>query len=499
MPDVLVRIEAVNLVTFIEDCPDLKVIRGGSLMLRDAPLLIGTYLRGSGRTVRSLSVGGSIGLYRVRTTEAAEQLRDTLEGWLARHELLRFASLVVDVVPWTGDWTADRERVLAANRRRQMEAPRVVYPFPPPAEERGEEAVCQVDRVRPAWRGTPRGQTSPVTALREREGRRLRQEFYRLEAGEEYADLEFTDDLGSLSGGAREEPLAGKMAILYMDGNKFGSLQARFTSAEDQERWDQYLREERRRVLRALLDWARKDVRWLAVTGAIRLETLLWGGDEFRIVVPAWLGWETLAFLYEQLATLSFTYQAGGQTRTEPLTLAAGMVFCHAKAPIHPVNRLAGHLATLAKESVPSAGLAGQFFCYQVLESFDQIGKDFFGSLEERFGFLKTQANRNTHLGGGEVGAERSPRHLLVLDGTRMGEIRSLFSEVQEELPRRKLIALAQALASGQTGVKELLAELQGAKAPGLAELVSLLGGEPSGYFHMAELWDYIPSEGGSV
>jgi len=301
------------------------------------------------------------------------------------------------------------------------------------------------------------------------------------------------------------------MAIVYLDGNRFGSIQAKFEIQADQIRWDKFIRGLLQKALRALLDKATLDPRWqFGRLGGIRLETLLWGGDELRLVVPAWLGWETLEFLYEQFQGLTFEYTGLSGPVTVPLTLAGGLVFCHMKAPIHPLNHLARNLADLAKESVPSSGSAGNFFAYQVLESFDQIGKDFFSTLTERFGFLGRVPNSNAHLGGGALPASQNAKskNLLILDGANMKEIRRLYSVVQDSLPRRKVIALGQTLLAGSDdpeafskAIQALHSDVRRPISEGtlqaLDQLIKLLGGQPTGFFHLAELWDYIPSDSG--
>ncbi len=506
MPNtLLLRVEGVNLSSFIEDCPDLKTIRGGSLLLRGAPQRILDYLAASRRAASAVSMGASIGVISIETEEEPAKLREEVEAWLSRHRELRYASFVVDVIRSTGQWANERESLLSANRHRQMEAPRLVYPFPPIADEPVAERVCKVDRVRPVWPHT--NGLSPATDIRSTQGRFLRQDFYRIEAGDSYADLEFSECLENVACEAPGQPLADKMAIVYLDGNKFGALQARFESQTDQIRWDSFIRGLLKKALRALLDWAKSDSRWHFDNGrGIRLETLLWGGDELRVVVPAWLGWETLEFLYEQFEGLTFAYTGLAGPVIVPLTFAGGLVFCHVKAPIHPLNHLAKNLADLAKESVPSSGPAGNFFAYQVLESFDQIGKDFFGTLTERFGFLGRVPNSNAHLGGGTMPGSKHSKDLLILDGMRMKEIRRLYSKVQDDLPRRKVIALGQALLAGSDdpaalaeAIKVPNSDVRRPVSAGtlqhLDQLVCLLGGQPTGFFHLAELWDYIPSD----
>ncbi len=89
----------------------------------------------------------------------------------------------------------------------------------------------------------------------------------------------------------------------------------------------------------------------------IRLETLLWGGDEMLFVVPAWKGFELLNYFYEFSQTWTF--------KTETLTHAGGLVFCRAKTPIRRIRGFAQELAEQAKNTDRSKNL----FDYMALES----------------------------------------------------------------------------------------------------------------------------------
>ena len=100
----------------------------------------------------------------------------------------------------------------------------------------------------------------------------------------------------------------------------------------------------------------------------MRIETLLWGGDELIWVVPAWLGWNALCLFYQQAKT-HIKFRGG------TLKHAAGLVFCHHNAPIHRVKSLAHDLAELAKEQNRDSNL----IAYQVLKSFDHVGMDLDG------------------------------------------------------------------------------------------------------------------------
>ena len=91
----------------------------------------------------------------------------------------------------------------------------------------------------------------------------------------------------------------------------------------------------------------------------IRLEVLLWGGDEILIVVPAWRGFRTLQLFYEIMQ--------GAKFENEPLTFAGGIVFSQANTPIYRLRNLAKELADIVKENSNKENA----FDYLILESID--------------------------------------------------------------------------------------------------------------------------------
>jgi hypothetical protein len=78
----------------------------------------------------------------------------------------------------------------------------------------------------------------------------------------------------------------------------------------------------------------------------LRFETLLYGGDEYVFVLPAWAGWAFMDQLQKRIAT--FTAPTSGAE--EPVTYAAGMVFAHYKSTIRELRRAAEDLCNAAKD-----------------------------------------------------------------------------------------------------------------------------------------------------
>ncbi|MBK6744819.1 MAG: hypothetical protein IPG66_18440 [Hydrogenophilales bacterium] len=105
---------------------------------------------------------------------------------------------------------------------------------------------------------------------------------------------------------------------------------------------------------------------------AIRLEILLWGGDEMMFVVPAWKGWWLLDFFFSK----SEDWEAPVGEQSDRLHHAAGLVFCHHNAPIARVKHLAKNLAELVKTTLGDDKPNRSGCAYLALESFDSVGLD---------------------------------------------------------------------------------------------------------------------------
>ncbi len=307
----LLRVEGVNQSSFIFDTQDLSTVRGAGLLLLDVAVKVEKVLDDLGCTADPIIKGASVGLFRVYTEEeapdagerVAEDVRAAvaaaLEGWLPH------ATCVVDVDVDTNDddGPAPRARLLTANRWRQMQAPSVVYPSL--ARLRQPEEACMIDKVRPAVHDIPslgdKRLQSAATYQRRTYGRDQKHNFYEAEIQRVGAPSterrDYTQDFDELCGNSKQwGNLSDKMAVIYLDGNKFSAFTTQHDRDADLRAFSEGLRCEQARILRALIekkidgnsDWENNK--------KIRLETLLWGGDEIIWVVPAWKGWDVLHF-----------------------------------------------------------------------------------------------------------------------------------------------------------------------------------------------------------
>jgi hypothetical protein len=479
MAKFLVRIEGVNLRNFVEDTQDLNTIRGGGLILLDAiekiqrkfPLL------------KKISTGASSGLFEFEATDQeVTKIRSSIDDLLKRDPELKHATIVCDLVRETEDFPHDKESLLALNRWRQMRSPSLAIPNP----KNTNRGICSIDHLRPATSlyVTPEQSTEPISRsvkIRRKCGQLRKTTFYQKLLNEGWTDTtSFTLDFDALTSYAidkRAHNLHHKMAVIYIDGNGFGKIQQEHCRTPEALRaFDAQVQSDRRDFLRELLremsGIPEKDAdtyRWKTVDDNLRIETLLWGGDEIVWAVPAWNGWRTLRLFYQKSKDWQFNQV--------PLRHAAGIVFCHHNAPIHRIRQLAQTIAELAKERDRESNL----FAYEVLESFDHVSGD-----------LDSYRRRRSPRG--------SNAPALILDGTRMATVEGLAPGLLEKLSRRQLHRLVRLIIGSEPPddnevkktIGNLTAELTTEQRSQLDELRAALGDGEVSWLHLSALWDYL-------
>ncbi len=383
MPQYYLRVEGVNLGNVLDDTDDLSTRRGGGLMLLNAAeqLLKTLTPIELSRRLKPVATGASIGLFTFDAAgeSDAQVLRDAVRDCVRRGSLrdgngrellpLSHGTFVVDVAPVGEPPDESHEQIVARNRWRQLREPTVSLA----GLWHATGAACYLDRVRPGVTPglLPEREAELVSqsvADRRSYGRGARQRFYPALDGR---PLDFTDEFAEISDRrlldppGHLQPTHDKLAVFYVDGNKFGEIgrQELRKGVDKYQAWSKGVREHHQEILRKLLTVASAegDPSWRN-RGALRLETLLWGGDEIIWVVPAWKGWE--------LAKLFFGHEHVINDR--PVTYACGLVFCHTKAPINNIVKLARRLGDVAKD----AGKGKHRLAYEVLESFDDITSD---------------------------------------------------------------------------------------------------------------------------
>ena len=388
----LLRVEAVNFDNFISDTDDLSTVRGAGLMVLDLSDSILAWAA-SLEEIDSCTLvtsGASQAIVEIEAAEAeAKELKHKLGKYLRLHREFRYVTFVVDFV--TDAFSAEsREKLLARARRQQMHSLRL-SPAGLYADRKSDHFPpwCSVDMVRPAtrvaekMRNEDKSAISESVSVRRSFGWNRKQDFYQAQTSwapdntvHAAWDLngigEFDTDTESiLPPSARN--LNGKIAVVYADGNKFGSKQMeKCVDLPSQRLWDDAVQSIKREALDALLKKAkhkdRHDPTWWNTGRAkenwLRLETLMWGGDELLLVVPAWKAFETILTLFG----VNRKHELFGD-----LTFSVGVVFCHSNAPIQRIRRLASSLVDQVKASQEEEEDA---FAYSILESYDHLGQE---------------------------------------------------------------------------------------------------------------------------
>lgn len=386
----LLRIEGVNLSQFVFDTRDLSTIRGGSLRLLDAIPLVKRFLEESGFKLSCLTEGASTGLFEI-LSGAPEAATTKARAYL--QEKFPHATFVVDVVQASTNFRKDLEQVLAANRWRQLQACSLAVPPKSEVNTRTEGTpACGLDGVRPASHQRVREvRVSESVWHRRKYGREKKHTFYeRVLTNESAGKFQFASDFEEIASGV--PLLNGKLALFYADGNAFGKVQEECCiDANKQEQWDKFVRIRREKFLSDFLSKeilpVKADTRWRngdGSTGAIRFETLLWGGDELMFVMPACFGWRFARHFFESFADFNLA-GAGDVFPNKKLTHTASLVYCHHHAPIERIKRLAKDgLADFAKDL--DGGREHNQLVVVALESFDHLGMSYGAALDRRYG-----------------------------------------------------------------------------------------------------------------
>ena len=339
--------------------------------------------------------------------------------------------------------------------------------------------------------------------FRRKQGRNIKQHlFSQLLKDPTYEDDLVTKDLGKLATDPHKGILNGKIALIQVDGNSFGRIRKKICDTETKRNgFDNAIQDDCRNVfLRDLLIRARADPDFQVVDDgktALRIELLLWGGDEFTLVVPAWKGLEVIERF--------FYFAEGLQFESVPMTHRAAVIFCHYDAPILQIRRLADKLLGITKENIKSqfeaafatdptlASLApadraqqlewlsntkyGNAAGYLVLESFDMLR----GSLEQ---FLKRY-----------YGLDDTSDMLLY--GHKMSELRDNLHTICASVPKGRVVNIAQVISQGDAARANKLSDrLRESVAPdqrdaALAAIDTFTKGNDAGWYLLADLWDY--------
>jgi hypothetical protein len=453
---VYLRVEGMNLGNFVFDTADLSTIRGGGLILLHSIEQLREHLQNNCRLqLTTILQGASTGLFQIEGNSDVTVVRRQADEWL--RDKYPHATFAVDTASG-GEFERVVSQLTTANRIRQMKSPSLIYPKV--ADVTQSTSVCKLDLVRP---GAP--QNSESSESRRDYGRKQKQKLYfnilKQDGGfaeAEIPKLQYVNELGDLAGNSGSwGNLGDKMAVIAVDGNNIGK-KCKGLGVDDLGNFSRDLRKYQAQFLMEALRKFGGEIAWKN-GDEMRIETLLWGGDEVIWVVPAWTG---LAFLQEFFAHVVSWPKLGGAK----LTFSAGVVFCNHKSPIHAVRDLADDLCKKVKDwrkELPEDNMFG----YQVLESFDRVA---------------------------DVQIENSS-----LTCEELTVLTAEMPQIRTYVPRRKLHELIQAIYRGDVEAanraeKGALRYLD----PVHPVIANSLRGNTRRWRIVCDLWDYLaPEEGG--
>jgi hypothetical protein len=488
------RIEGVNLAGVMDDTAQLSVVRGASFLLRDA---VKGIAKDFACCLDALRTGASVGLFRVKDGDA-KILRALIVDRLNGDRQFQHLTFVVDIQPDADDLTRTVEALTARNRFRQMRQLSVALP---PCND-GNAKPCTWDDLRPRGivardgvvevrrdKGVEFHEVSHSVKERHDYGRSRKRLFYDDETktdGESnsvIAGLKYTNELDEI---ATESPqfrdLENKIAVIYFDGNDFGKI-ARMAGLRE---FDEKLRGYQSDFLRDLLLEIADDDDF-RFGDRLRLETLLWGGDEMIFVMPAWKGFWALNWFYEK--------SAGWDYNKDKLTHSGGLVFCHYKTPIHRIRKLAEDLAgkvkVYLKGQTKEVDQRQNRFEYAVLESIDFPTEPLGQFWQKRYRALADCRRPLPPISNWD----QARRELGKLLKDRKGQVQSLVEAGRQdpgrgfEVQRRRFTEVVGT--AGFTTLKERV-----------ESLFPEQGCEVWPWIHLLELWDYLvldddPENGG--
>ncbi|OGR26975.1 MAG: hypothetical protein A2277_19880 [Desulfobacterales bacterium RIFOXYA12_FULL_46_15] len=401
------RAEAVNMTPTVYDTSDISTIRGAGFYLLDR---IHTLSRDPEFHDGLITEGASAAVFQF-DTDAPKDIRKKMlallysdlekkdrSGNSLKNPAIQGMTFLVEFMEHKSTFQKTMAALQGKIRVSQMQNPTIrIFPetlISSGQSEEGKDLTFDaLNRVLPAHETDGnKGALSRFTKIRRDQGIKLRKKIYGdLLKGHDIPEkeLNFTNDLETLSRG--QGNLNGKIAYIYIDGNKFGKLQ----SALDQEalkEFDTVLDDFKKKFLACLIQYAIKTPAFRApgkYNDLIRLETLLWGGDEIKLIVPAWLGWTVATLFFKTASDLSLGFQDQG------LTFAMGMVLAHHTNPIQNLDDMAGLLVDAVKDGIKAGSpndhpqydrARGDRMHYAVLESLETLPqKDFQRFTEKQY------------------------------------------------------------------------------------------------------------------
>jgi hypothetical protein len=457
------RIEAVNLDHSVYDTNDISTIRGGSSLLLDAVYK----LTESIGILKKISVGASTGLYRINAQEPEIQdIEQAVKNFLQSEPYCNFATFVVATAgKEQQDSLANlNKRLIAECAWQQYQLSSFSFPAPHDTHEE-----CEFGGVRPVFRVIPgkEKKASRSVYTRREAGQALRKALYEQCFDGTPPNLQFTDDLEELAQGK-------DIAVIHFDGNRFGNIRDHCFSVDDFKKFDRKVQGIHKKAICQIVEQTPK-------TGdKIRLETLLWGGDEIELVVPAFAAWKTLKIFFDSADPASFQTNAGDEFK---LTYSAGVLFCRHNLPILQIRRYADQLCAIAKKRLsgdPETFTSNDNrFAYLNMSSFDLVARD-----------VESFVDSYHHPAKAED---------FIFAMNQIGQLHADMLAIIRSFPRNKIYEIVERLQQGlpvDEEVKRALTMVDSAARPDLEQAIKeILDGRDKRWLVIGDLWNLIGTQ----
>ncbi|MDM8539457.1 hypothetical protein QUF90_00075 [Desulfococcaceae bacterium HSG9] len=392
MTEYFFRAEGVNLSPTVYDTSDISTIRGaGFYLLTRVGALARKYKQ------QLITEGASSAVFAI-TTENPDAVRQEMLCFLYKDKTtgspIREMMFLVEFIENTGDIPKLMAKLLGKIRMAQMQTASfrlfrktLKSGYFNNGKIMGFDAL---NRVLPAHQDTIKGGLSDFTHSRREQGKALRDEIYKellADVKTSVPDYPVTNSLQVLAEDDKQGNLSGKIAYIYIDGNKFGALQQDFSVKQFRE-YDIKLQGFKKKFLAGILELVIENKSFLTTDHRVRLETLLWGGDELKLIVPAWMGWK-VASLFFRLAEsdeMKMETKINNENITCDLTYAMGLVFAHRNNPVRNIGQIAEELAETVKKELSEykefkypayTRASGNRMHYAVLESLESFPSDY--------------------------------------------------------------------------------------------------------------------------
>ena len=436
MIDYYLRIEAVNLDYSIYDTHDISTIRGGSFMLHCAFKDISL----ENSEIIDLGSAASVGLFKAKLLDDSNPTEIACKIVHEIEEKVPFGTFVYAISPvsFQKSFSHQIQELTAECRLQQYQSLSFILP-----DEKNSNTFCQFDGLRPAvnivMKGNEPKNISNEVLIRQQRGKTLRNKLFTslsntsdlLDSSILDFESPFVNDLESLTKHPSAGKLDGKMAFIYIDGNRFGKIRDKLcTTEENYLEFQRKIQDDLRfPAFKNIIRSAQNSVNdsFLVKTNnnknQIRLETLLWGGDEIEWVVPSWQALNVLEIFFNSTSRNEFFHNIN-------LTHSVGVVFCHHNVPILQIRHYAHRLCDLAKQDITSEVDAinndDNRIAFLNMTSFDMISGDIISFLEDYYGPISAKS--------------------MIIKSNEITKLKNNLSIIKRIFPRNKVYEIISAL-----------------------------------------------------